>query len=58
MDAELLQTILDQAIGAIFAVYLLLRIEKKLDTLIEETQKLVDTLAELVKNGGMPHGEL
>ena len=44
MDAEMLAYVLDQAAGVVIALILPTRIEKRLDTLIKDLEKFIQTL--------------
>ena len=44
MDKELLTYVLDQAVGVVIAVFLLARIERRLDVLITSIEKFMTKL--------------
>ncbi|QPC17580.1 YvrJ family protein [Lacticaseibacillus paracasei subsp. tolerans] len=44
MDKELLTYVLDQAVGVVISVFLLTRIERRLDVLITSIEKFVTKL--------------
>ncbi|WP_101511932.1 YvrJ family protein [Lacticaseibacillus paracasei] len=49
MDKELLTYVLDQAVGVVIAVFLLTRIERRLDVLITSIEKFVPQFSSQVQ---------
>ncbi|MFD1392887.1 YvrJ family protein [Lacticaseibacillus jixianensis] len=57
MDTQTLTYLLDQAVGVAIAILLITRIERRLDTLIEEINTLSKEIEAFEEKGGLPHGE-
>lgn len=56
MDNQFLTYLLDQAVGVAIAFLLITRIERRLDTLIQEIDNLRKEIQAFEEKGGLQHG--